>query len=162
MICPEGKELKYWGIHKRCRQHVYRARSGDCRTCMKKEECTKDKARSVGYHIYEAAIETARQLNKKREYRISQRIRKKIEELFGEAKEFMGMREAKFRGQQFVREQVLMTATVQNIKRMIKLLSRKGPGRAVEAVIQPISYLKMKAALDFLLKKLDLAPIPCN
>ena len=162
MICPEGKELKYWGIHKRCRQHVYRARSGDCRTCMKKEECTKDKARSVGYHIYEAAIETARQLNKKREYRISQRIRKRIEELFGEAKEFMGMREAKFRGQQFVREQVLMTATVQNIKRMVKLLSRKGPERVAAVARQLVSYLKVKSALDLYLNKLDLAAITCD
>lgn len=49
-------------------------------------------------------------------------MRKRIEELFGEAKEFMGMRQAKFRTLKFVKEQVLMTATVQNIKRMVKLL----------------------------------------
>jgi hypothetical protein len=35
-------------------------------------------------------------------------MRKRIEELFGEAKEFMGMRVAKFRRLQFVREQILM------------------------------------------------------
>lgn len=63
----------------------------------KKKNVTKDKARSVGHHIYETSREMARQLNKTKEYRISKRMRKKIEELFGEAKEFMGMRHAKFR-----------------------------------------------------------------
>ena len=41
----------------------------------------------------------------------------------------MGLRRAKFRRLKFVREQVLMTATAQNIKRMVKLVSRKGPHR---------------------------------
>ena len=48
------------------------------------------------------------------------------EELFGEAKECMGLRRAKFRRRRFIRGQVLMTATVQNIKRMVKLLSKGG------------------------------------
>ena len=54
-------------------------------------------------------------------------MRKKIEELFGEAKEYMGLRRARYRGLRYVREQVLMTAAAQNIKRLIKLLSRGGP-----------------------------------
>jgi len=132
-VCPEGKELKYWGIHKRSRQHVYRARTKDCKVCSKKQECTKDKGRSIGYHIYEESINKAKQLNKTKAYRISQRMRKRIEELFGEAKEFMGLRGAKFRRQKFVREQVLMTATAQNIKRMVKLLSERGPKVVVSA-----------------------------
>lgn len=141
-ICPEGKELTYWGIHRRSRQYVYRARTKDCKICEKKEECTKDKARSVGHHIYETSIDRARQLNKTTEYRISQRMRKRIEELFGEAKEFMGMRKMKFRRLKFVKEQILMTAAAQNIKRMIKLLSKKGPEKeALSAKQSSISFL---------------------
>ena len=71
-------------------------------------------------------------------YRISQRMRKRIEELFGEAKEFMGLRRAKFRLRRFVREQVLMTATAQNIKRMVKLLSRRGPKKGKEVIGLPL------------------------
>ena len=138
-ICPEEKELKYWGIHKKSRQHVYRARKKDCQQCPQKPSCTKDQARSVSYHIYEASINQAKALNKTRGYRISQRMRKQIEELFGEAKEFMGLRRARYRGRQFVREQVLMTATAQNIKRMVKLLSRGGPKATAMAVKQRIS-----------------------
>ncbi|HAS17502.1 MAG TPA: hypothetical protein DCR39_06370 [Nitrospiraceae bacterium] len=137
-ICPEAKELKYWGIHKSSRQHVYRARKKDCGACSKKTECTRDKARSVSYHIHEASIDKARQLNKTKEYQVSQRMRKRIEELFGEAKEFMGLRVAKFRGLKFVKEQVLMTAASQNIKRMVRLLSWRCPQKEALASRKPI------------------------
>jgi hypothetical protein len=124
-ICPEGKELRYWGIQRYSRQHVYRARPKDCRVCLQKAACTRDRARSVSYHIYESSINRARQLHRTQRYIVSQKKRKWIEELFGEAKELMGLRRAKFRGARFVRQQALMTATAQNIKRMVKLLSGK-------------------------------------
>jgi len=41
--------------------------------------------------------------------------------IFGEAKEYMGLRVAKFRRLQNIEEQFLLTATVQNIKRITKL-----------------------------------------
>jgi transposase len=123
-LCPQGKELKYRGIHKHGKQHVYRARTKDCSICPVKSDCTKDRARSVSYHIYEYALKTARELSRTKGYYLSQRMRKKIEELFGEAKEFMGFRRSKFRGRKWIKEQVLMTATAQNIKRMVKMFSR--------------------------------------
>ena len=67
-------------------------------------------------------------------------MRKKIEELFGEAKEFMGLRQAKFRRTTFVKEQVLMTATAQNIKRMIKMLFKRGPERGAVSVRVGLSH----------------------
>lgn len=133
-ICPEGKELSYWGVHTHSRQHVYRARLKDCRICPRKQACARDRSRSLSYHVYEASIEKARALTMTSSYRISQRMRKRIEELFGEAKEFMGLRRAKFRCHRFVREQVLMTATAQNIKRMIKLLFRREPKKEDKAL----------------------------
>ncbi len=149
-ICPEGKELKYWGIHKRSRQHVYRARLKDCRACTKKEACTRDKTRSLSYHIHEDSIQKARDLNKTAEYRISQRMRKQIEELFGEAKEFMGLRRAKFRRLKFVKEQVLMTAAAQNIKRLVKHLSKQGPKREAKVVQQAVhSFVQHRFAEIF-------------
>ncbi len=65
-------------------------------------------------------------------------MRKRIEELFGEAKEFMGLRRAKFRGAEFVREQILMTAAAQNIKRMVKMLSRRVPQKGAMEVNKPL------------------------
>ena len=139
-ICPEGKELRYWGIHKHSRQHVYRAKRKSCTFCPQKALCTRDSARSVSFHIYEDSIKKARELNKTKGYKISQHMRKRIEELFGEAKEFMGLRRAKFRGAQFFREQVLMTATAQNIKRMVKLLSRGGDQKEAIATSYPMVF----------------------
>jgi transposase len=126
-ICPQGKGLRYWGIHKHSRQHVYRASPSDCRHCPVKEQCTRATYRSVSYHIYESDLAQARKLTQTSAYRISQIMRKRVEELFGEAKECMGLRRMKFREALFVREQVLLTAMAQNVKRMVRLLSRIGP-----------------------------------
>jgi transposase len=123
-MCPQGKRLRYWGIHKHSRQHVYRASLSDCPV---KEQCTRATYRSVSYHIYESDLAQARKLTQTSAYRISQIMRKRVEELFGEAKECMGLRRMKFREALFVREQVLLTAMAQNVKRMVRLLSRIGP-----------------------------------
>lgn len=135
--CPQGKLLRYWGIHRHSKQHVYRASPKDCRNCPVKEQCTRATYRSLSYHIYEDAIDAARKLTKTRGYRISQRMRKRIEELFGEAKECMGLRRMKFRRAVFVREQVLLTAAAQNIKRMVRLLARIAPKRKTQARTLP-------------------------
>ena len=70
-ICPQGKGLRYWGIHKHSRQHVYRASLSDCRHCPVKEQCTRATYRSVSYHIYESDLAEARKLTKTPAYRIS-------------------------------------------------------------------------------------------
>jgi transposase len=133
-ICPEGKVLRYWGIHRHSKQHVYRASLTHCRQCPVKAACTRSSYRSLSYHVYEASVEQARKLTKTSGYRISQIMRKRVEELFGEAKEYMGLRRMKFRGAVFVREQVLLTATAQNIKRMVRLLPRRGPKAQLSAM----------------------------
>ena len=51
-------------------------------------------------------------------------MRKLIEGLFGKAKEYMGLRIAKFRRLWNVEKQFLLIATAQNIKKMVKLLHR--------------------------------------
>jgi hypothetical protein len=38
-ICPEGKDLKYWGFHRHSRQQVYRTCTKDCAVCRKKDAC---------------------------------------------------------------------------------------------------------------------------
>jgi len=124
-ICPQGKILKHHGRNHK--QVIYRAREKDCRACPVRSECTRDKARSVSFHIDGEYIERAKREMKTKGYRLSQRCRKKIEELFGEAKEQHGMRRMKFRGRAVVKEQVLLTAAVQNIKRLVKFLERRDP-----------------------------------
>jgi len=163
-LCPAGKRLRYWGYHKISRQYVYRASIPDCRVCAQKQQCTKDRARSVSFHIHKDAIEKAKALSQTSVYRISQRMRKRIEELFGEAKETMGFRRAKFRRTKWVQEQVLMTATAQNIKRMVKFLSRpkqKTGAVAVRAVGVRAAKQTLKRILDHFFAKRTFNQSPC-
>lgn len=54
------------------------------------------------------------------------------ETVFGEAKERHGLRRAKSRGVEHVREQCLLTAMAQNIKRMVKTRARTRPPKTLE------------------------------
>lgn len=54
-------------------------------------------------------------------YAMSQRLRKLIEELFGEGKDLMGLRRMRLRTFERVQEQPLMTALAQNLKRLVRM-----------------------------------------
>lgn len=68
-----------------------------------------------------ALREWAKRKTRSAGYAISQRFRKQIEELFGEAKDFMGLRRMRLRTLDRAHEQPLMTALAQNLKRIVKL-----------------------------------------
>ena len=134
-ICPAGKILKYHG--KNHKQVIYRANAKDCCACPVKAQCTKDRSRSVSFHTHHEYIDAARNEMKNRGYMLSQRNRKKIEELFGEAKEQMGFRRMKLRRLKFVIEQVFLTAAAQNIKRLVKHLEKHAPKHAQQVKLSP-------------------------
>lgn len=52
-------------------------------------------------------------------YRIARAERKKIESLFGEAKRILGMTRLRLRGLSGARDEFLLAATVQNLKRLV-------------------------------------------
>jgi hypothetical protein len=68
--------------------------------------------------------EWAKRKTRSQGYALSQRFRKQIEELFGEAKDFMGLRRMRMRTFERVQEQPLLTALAQNLKRLVKLQQR--------------------------------------
>jgi transposase len=68
-----------------------------------------------------ALREWAKRKTRSQGYVLSQRFRKQIEELFGEAKDFMGLRRTRLRTFERVQEQPLLTALAQNLKRLVKL-----------------------------------------
>jgi hypothetical protein len=98
-------------------------------------QARRDTARSVSFHAHQEFIDRARNEMKTKGYRLSQRNRKKIEELFGEAKEQMGFRRMKLRRLKFVIEQALLTAAAQNIKRLVKHLEKHAPNPAQSAKV---------------------------
>ena len=95
-----------------------------------------DRGRFLSRHEDQEYIELAKKEMKTRGCKQSQRKRKQIEELFGEAKELMGFRRMKFRGRATVKEQVFLTAAAQNIKRLVKHLAK--------GTLKPAGALRVK------------------
>ena len=69
-------------------------------------------------------------------YKLSQKLRKRVEHIFAEAKICHGLRRARNRGLQAMQQQASMTATVQNIKRLVGHLRRKFRNSCVSALAQ--------------------------
>jgi hypothetical protein len=60
-------------------------------------------------------------------YRVSRSARKKIETLFGEAKHIHSLVRLRLRGLSGARDELLLTATVQNLKRLAMDATRLPP-----------------------------------
>ena len=58
------------------------------------------------------------------EFSRAQRQRKKVEALFAELKNQIGLRRLRLRRMKFVREQFFLAAAAQNIKRLVRFLSQ--------------------------------------
>jgi hypothetical protein len=71
----------------------------------------------------ELARQRARELANTPEFAYAQRQRKKVEALFAELKNQIGLRRVRLRRLKFVREQFFLAAAAQNIKRLVRFLS---------------------------------------
>jgi len=65
----------------------------------------------------------ARELANTPEFAKAQRQRKKVEALFAELKNQIGLRRLRLRRLKFVREQFFLAAAAQNIRRLVRFLS---------------------------------------
>ena len=127
-VCPQGKTLKTTGKVHDGKTLLYRSSKVDCDPCPLKPKCCPNTAsRKIPRDINEAARDHARSLNSSEVYNQSARDRKKIERLFGEAKRNMAMTRLRLRGLTGAKDEFLLTATVQNLKRLVKLVSRPPP-----------------------------------
>jgi len=122
-LCPEGKRLTYVGINQRNRVHLFKSTLKRCRDCPQKLKCTRGKYRTLAIHTCESARQRAYALAKTPAFAISQRARKKVEALFAELKNQIGLRRLRLRRMRFVREQFYLAATAQNLKRLVRFLS---------------------------------------
>jgi transposase len=119
--CPEGKMLTCFSVSPE-RRH-YRASAEDCRSCSKKPLCTQGTTdvRRLTRHRDEDAREQVRALQHTEEFKASGRARKKVEMLFAHLKQQFRFRRLKLRGLSGATEECLLAATVQNLRRLIRL-----------------------------------------
>ena len=120
--CPEGKQLTYVGINALNRTHVYVATPKRCRDCTQKAQCTTGRYRQIAIHVHEAVRERARERARGPAFAAAQRQRRRVEALFAELKNQIGLRRLRLRRRKFVREQFFLAATAQNLKRLAQFL----------------------------------------
>ena len=109
---------------RRNRTYAYIGTRKRCGPCALKTQCTSAPFRSLNIHQQEPARQRARELANTPEFARAQRRRKKVEALFAELKNQIGLRRLRLRRLKFVREQFFLAAVAQNIKRLVRFLSQ--------------------------------------
>src|SRR5450432_1567884 len=135
-VCPAGKELrKYRRAFATPRTGVskdntvrYRASKRDCDVCsMKPRCCPNAPARKVPRSIHEPARDRARAIARTEAYVTSRRERKKVEMLFAHLKRILRLDRLRLRGPCGARDEFLLAATAQNLRKMAKLIAAPAP-----------------------------------
>jgi hypothetical protein len=120
--CPEGKALRYRGLKIKAQSYSYCSTEAQCQGCPQKKRCTPGTYRRLSIHWDETARQAVRALVGTPAYERSHRARYKIEALFAELKQRMGLRRVRLRRLWNVSEQFLLAATAQNLKRLVRFL----------------------------------------
>ena len=126
-VCPGGKTMKTSGTVLEGTTIKYIAKISDCIPCPLKPKCTTGRQRRLGRDVNQSARDYTQSLMDTEIYNQSARDRKKIERLFGEAKRNLSMTRLRLRGLTGAKDEFLLTATVQNLKRLIRLNSKPPP-----------------------------------
>ena len=118
--CPTGKTLKFVGFDRtRPGRRQYCAWRSHCRTCELKDRCTRSERRVIKVSSYHGALVRLRADSRTENFREVYRSRAPvIEGVFGEAKQWHGLRRAWRRGLAKMRVQCLLIAAVMNFKRL--------------------------------------------
>jgi transposase len=123
-ICPDGKVLASTGtLVNDGATLLYRASKYDCDACQLKPQCCpKTPSRKVTRSIHEGARDVAREIAKTDVYVRSRRDRKKIEMLFAHLKRILRLDRLRLRGPLGARDEFLLAATAQNLRKLAKLI----------------------------------------
>ena len=134
--CPAGKPLRCrWRKFSKARSGitkantiVYRASERDCGACpLKARCCPHTPMRKIARSVHEQAREVARRLSATAQYRQSRRERKKVEMLFAHLKRILKLDRLRLRGLSGARDEFVLAATAQNLRRLAKLFPRSPP-----------------------------------
>ena len=125
--CPGGAELTSTGSIDQGHIVYYRASKSDCSTCSLKPKCTTAVVRKITRDLDEDVRDHVRALANTEAFQQSRRERKKIEMRFAHMKRILRLDRLRLRGLSGTRDEVLLTATAQNLRRLAKLLCRPPP-----------------------------------
>jgi transposase len=129
--CPQGRALRRQRRpFKRPRTHItkadtviYRSSQLDCATCpLKSRCCPSTPVRKIARSIHETSRDVARQIATTDLYLQSRKDRKKVEMLFAHLKRILNLTRLRLRGMSGARDEFLLAAIAQNLRRMAKRL----------------------------------------
>ncbi|TWO62673.1 transposase [Caenimonas sedimenti] len=131
--CPGGKKLNTTGRATAADTLLYRATNSDCAGCALKQRCCPNTpSRKIPRSVYEDARDVARTVCASPGYEQSRKDRKKVEMLFAHLKRILKLDRLRLRGLIGARDEFLMAAAAQNLRRMARWLGPKqGIGSAV-------------------------------
>lgn len=125
--CPGGSTLSYRTTNREGYRE-YKSDPSTCTNCLLLPYCTRSRnhQKTLTRHVWEDSREELRQHRLSEHGKVIYKRRKEtIERSFADAKELHGMRYARMRGLPRVREQCLLTAAAQNIKKLALVLDRR-------------------------------------
>ena len=105
----------------------YFASTKDCRTCALKPRCTKGTKRIVTRNLFEAEREHVRVLKGTEAFERSARERRKAEMAFAHLKRNLSFRRLRLRGITGAKDEFLLAATVQNLRKLARFLAHRPP-----------------------------------
>jgi len=128
-ICPGGKTLTTTRTRVNDGETLlYRASKADCDACaLRLRCCPNTPARKVPRSIHERARDMARAIANSWEGRASRRLRKKVEMLFAHLKRILKLDRLRLRGPNGARDEFLLAATAQNLRKLAKLIPTPKP-----------------------------------
>ena len=120
--CQNGTVLRFRGNHYAARVRAYQAPASACNACPIKAQCTdSQKGRIFTRSFDEPYLDRVRGYHETAAYEKAMRKRSVwVEPLFGEAKQWHGLRQFRLRGLPKVNMVGLLVAAGQNLKRLLK------------------------------------------
>jgi hypothetical protein len=135
-VCPGGKRLRkrrrlFSSLRSDVTQDgtiIYRASKLDCDACALKSRCCPNMpARKIARSVHEAACDQARAIVKTDAYVASRRQRKRVEMLFAHLKRILKLDRLRLRGPSGAKDEFLLAATAQNLRKLAKLIPFPAP-----------------------------------
>ena len=119
--CPENKILKSGTAPADSQVQRCYAKKSDCRSCAIRQQCTRSRFRCLSVSMDEHIRQQTKALQGTEPFQQSRRLRKKVEMLFAHMKQQFRFTWLKLRGLSGASEECLWMATVQNLRRLVRL-----------------------------------------
>jgi transposase len=165
-ICPQDHEISLYKRSNSEQRFVYRANAKTCDACPVKAKCTDSKSgRHLRRSFFQEYLDRAEGYLQTEAYKKAMRKRQVwVEPLFGEGKQWHGMRKFRLRQLQKVNIEGLIRASGQNIKRLLKHKNQPTRPPAQEnraALAVPKPFFAIYHALTNFKRIIRGQPSPC-